>query len=76
MQPPASNPDGATERILLTVDEAADKLRISRWTLNRLVQERQLASVTIGTRRLIPLDDITRFVDANRVRSEGVSYAR
>lgn len=76
MQPPASSPDGPTERILLTVDEAADKLRISRWTLNRLVQERQLASVTIGTRRLIPLDDISRFLEANRVSSEGVSYAR
>lgn len=76
MQSPASNPDGPTERILLTVDEAADKLRISRWTLNRLVQERQLASVTIGTRRLIPLDDIDRFVEANRVSSEGVAHAR
>lgn len=76
MQPLASSPDGSTERILLTVDEAADKLRISRWTLNRLVQERQLASVTIGTRRLIPLDDISRFVEVNRVSSEGVRYAR
>lgn len=75
MHAPIINTEASTERILLTVDEAADTLRISRWTLNRLVQERQLASVTIGARRLIPLDDITKFVEAHRISSEGVTYA-
>lgn len=76
MYQPTINPKTAPERILLTVDEAAERLRISRWTLNRLVQERALASVTIGARRLIPLDDITRFIEANRVSSQRMPHVR
>ncbi|MCW2538729.1 MAG: DNA-binding protein excisionase family [Frankiales bacterium] len=39
---------------LLTVAEACATLRISRWMFYRLVQQRQLRTVKIGSRRLVP----------------------
>jgi excisionase family DNA binding protein len=52
---------------LLTVDEARQALRISRWTLYRLIQQRQLTTVKIGSRRLVPRESlealIARLVD-------------
>ncbi len=48
---------------MLTVAEACAQLRISKWTLYRLMQSGQLASVKIGSRRLIPMRAITKFID-------------
>ncbi|WUO44137.1 helix-turn-helix domain-containing protein [Streptomyces sp. NBC_00285] len=39
---------------LLTVKEASEKLRISKWTLYQLIRSRRLATIQIGRRRLIP----------------------
>jgi len=39
----------------LTVDEAAERLRVSRWTLYNLIRSNQLRTVKIGRRRLIPV---------------------
>jgi excisionase family DNA binding protein len=38
---------------LLTVPEACATLRVSRWMFYRLVQQRQLRTVKIGSRRLV-----------------------
>jgi excisionase family DNA binding protein len=38
---------------LLTVDEAADQLRVSRWTVYNLIRSNQLRTVKIGRRRLV-----------------------
>ncbi|MEV0473776.1 helix-turn-helix domain-containing protein [Streptomyces prunicolor] len=40
--------------LLLTVKEASEKLRISKWTLYQLIRSRRLATIQIGRRRLIP----------------------
>lgn len=48
---------------MLTVAEACAQLRISKWTLYRLIQSGQLASVKIGSRRLIPMRAITKFIE-------------
>ncbi|SIN36689.1 helix-turn-helix domain-containing protein [Micromonospora cremea] len=40
---------------LLTVPEAAARLRISKWMLYNLIRSRRLRSVKIGDRRLIPV---------------------
>src|SRR5258706_16380100 len=40
---------------LLTVPEAAARLRVSKWMLYNLIRARQLRSVKIGARRLIPV---------------------
>ena len=41
--------------LVLTVDEAAQRLRGSRWTLYTLIRS-QLQTIKIGRRRLVPAD--------------------
>jgi excisionase family DNA binding protein len=45
--------------IVLTVDEAAARLRVSRWTLYNLIRSNQLRTVKIGRRRLVPAAALT-----------------
>ncbi|MFC5813624.1 MULTISPECIES: helix-turn-helix domain-containing protein [Nonomuraea] len=42
--------------LVLTVDEAAQRLRVSRWTLYTLIRSNQLQTIKIGRRRLVPAD--------------------
>ncbi|MEU6036932.1 helix-turn-helix domain-containing protein [Actinomadura sp. NPDC047616] len=49
--------------LVLTVDEAAERLRVSRWTLYNLIRSNQLRTVKIGRRRLVPVDALTEFLD-------------
>jgi excisionase family DNA binding protein len=49
---------------LLTVPEAAARLRISKWMLYNLIRSRRLRSVKIGDRRLIPVAAVRDFVAA------------
>ena len=39
---------------LFTIDEAAARLRVSRWTVYKLVRSNQLRTIKIGRRRLVP----------------------
>jgi excisionase family DNA binding protein len=54
--------------LVLTITEACIKLRISRWSLYQLIHTRQLATIKIGRRRVIPVAAIHEFID--RVRDE------
>lgn len=47
---------------LITVDEARDRLRISRWSIYQLINNRQLKTITIGSRRLITPQDFEEFL--------------
>ncbi|GGM27651.1 helix-turn-helix domain-containing protein [Dactylosporangium sucinum] len=47
---------------LLTVPEAAARLRVSKWMLYNLIRSRQLRSVKIGARRLIPVGAVDALV--------------
>ncbi|MCZ0974124.1 helix-turn-helix domain-containing protein [Streptomyces albulus] len=38
---------------LLTVDQVADRLHVSRWTVYNLIRSRELASLTVGRCRRI-----------------------
>jgi excisionase family DNA binding protein len=49
------------ERILLTVEEAAEQLRIGRTTAWRLVRTGELESVRIGTLRRVPSSAVAEF---------------
>ena len=44
--------DAPTE-YLLTVQEAADRLRVSRWSVYNLIRSNQLRTIKIGRRRLV-----------------------
>lgn len=47
---------------LLTVQEAADWLRVSRWTVYSLIHANQLRTIKIGRRRLVSLDALKECV--------------
>ena len=47
---------------LLRVDEAAALLKVSRWTLYRLIKERQLVTVKVGASRRVPVESVRAYV--------------
>ena len=49
---------------LLTVPEAAERLRISKWMLYNLIRSRRLRTVKIGSRRLVRVSAITEYLAA------------
>lgn len=49
--------------LLLTVDEAAIQLRVSRWTLYNLIRSGRLRTVKIGRRRLVPVAALAECID-------------
>ena len=57
-------PDGALERLTLTVEEAAKVLGISRAFAYESVRRQDLPSVRIGRRILIPKSALERLLDA------------
>ncbi|MFL6162738.1 MAG: helix-turn-helix domain-containing protein [Jatrophihabitantaceae bacterium] len=48
---------------LLTVPEACAQLRISRWMLYRLIHTRQLTTIKLGRRRLVPRTAVMTLVE-------------
>jgi excisionase family DNA binding protein len=71
---PAPSSDDALPEIkptpeLLSVPEACDALRISKWSLYQLINSRRLRTVSIGTRRLVAREDLRDLLD--RLRAEG-----
>lgn len=49
-------------RRLLTVDQVADVLQISRWTVYRLLWSNELHSVQIGRCRRVPQEALDAYV--------------
>ncbi|MGK5557676.1 helix-turn-helix domain-containing protein [Actinomadura kijaniata] len=49
--------------LVLTVDEAAERLRVSRWTIYNLIRSNQLRTVKIGRRRLVPAAALAECLD-------------
>jgi excisionase family DNA binding protein len=47
---------------VLTIDEAAERLRVSRWTLYNLIRSNQLRTIKLG-RRLVPASALTECLD-------------
>ncbi len=58
----------ARPRLMLTIQEAADMLAISRSTVYQLISAGALAPVSIGRLRRIPADELVDFV--GRLRRE------
>ena len=54
--------------VLLTVEEAAERLRIGRTSMYRLVASGAVETVTVGRLRRVPVECLTEYV--NRLRSE------
>lgn len=60
------HPATVTLADLLTVDEAAEALRVSRATLYRLIAREEIEVVKIAGRTLIDRDEVRRLVDESR----------
>lgn len=54
---------GVSADYLLTVQEAADRLRVSRWSVYNLIHTNQLRTVKIGRRRLVTPAALTECVE-------------
>ncbi len=52
-----------TQERLLTINEVADLLRISRWSIYQLIWSGQLRTLTIGRRRLVRPSALAACVD-------------
>jgi excisionase family DNA binding protein len=52
----------ASVRLLLTVEEAAEALTISRWKVFELIRTRQLRSIKIGGLRRVPRAAIDEYI--------------
>lgn len=53
----------APERVLLTVEQAARQLSISRTKMFQLIKDGEISSVRIGRARRVPADALTAYVD-------------
>jgi len=65
-QPAASGSNASASPVppvVLTVAEACAVLRISKWTLYELIRSRQLQTVKIGARRVIPISAVHALLD-------------
>ncbi len=51
---------------LLTVQQAAERLGVSFWTVYRLARSGQLASIRLGRRRLFAEEDLEKLIRATR----------
>lgn len=51
---------------LLTIPEAAEQLRISRWTIYQLIRNKELQTLTIASRRFVASDDIEKFINERK----------
>jgi excisionase family DNA binding protein len=69
------SPQVADPADLLTVEEAARRLRIGRTTLYALISTGQIETVTIGRRRLVPPECVAAYVAALRAASQATEIA-
>lgn len=60
-------------RIVLTVEQAAERLSVGRSTMYGLVSSGAVESVKIGQLRRIPVDALVRYVEALRTEKGGAA---
>lgn len=59
----------ADDRLLLTVEEAADRLGIGRSLMYELIGSGQVASIRVGRLRRVPLESLTDYVSMMRAQA-------
>jgi excisionase family DNA binding protein len=60
-KPPATVTLDPKDKLLVSQDEAAQLLSISRRSVEYLVAAKKLSTRRLGTRTLIPIEDVRRF---------------
>lgn len=76
MHPPTKTAATSTDQppALLTLEEARAILRVSRWSLYKLINHRRLKTVRIGHRRLVAVSDLSALIE--ELRQDGAAYDR
>jgi excisionase family DNA binding protein len=67
---PANPAPPTTERLLLTVTQAAERLGISRSLLYELLATGDVESITIGRLRRIPAEALANYIRLQRARNQ------
>ena len=49
---------------LLKIDDVAELLQVSRWTVYKLIKERELVSVKVRKGRRVPVESVRAYVAA------------
>ncbi len=49
--------------LVYTLTEAANRLKVSKWTVNRLIEEGEIGSILIRTRRLVRASDLLAYLE-------------
>ncbi len=66
---PAPSPAGDdSPRLLLTIEQAAQRLGVGRSTMYGLLVDGEIESINIGRLRRIPPDALTEYIDRQRTR--------
>ncbi len=73
MKPHDASEAAGLPAALLTLNEAAQVLRISRWTMYQLINKNRLKTVRINERRLITTQDLRQFIEGLREEREATS---
>lgn len=63
------------EKLMLSVDEAADVLGVGRSAVYDLLRLNKLASVKVGRSRRIPVAALHRFIEDAMSKPDGVNVA-
>jgi excisionase family DNA binding protein len=63
-QPCRSQQGSAVEPVLISVKEAAKALSLGRTTVYELINDGQLETVKLGSRRLVKVASMRRLIDA------------
>ena len=53
-----------TEKLLMTMDEAAQTLSMGRYTLHRLLQRKQIQAISEGRRRLVVVASLHTYINS------------
>jgi len=61
--PSAADEPRGRPRVLLTVEQAAERLAIGRSNMFKLIKTKQIASVRIGQLRRVPATEIDAYVE-------------
>lgn len=60
---------GSTERAY-SIEQAAELLALSSWTIRKWIQQKRIATCKLGTRRVVPASEITRILSESRIERE------
>lgn len=66
---PITQPDDEPETLVYTLQETANLLKVSKWTIARLIEEGEIGSILIRTRRLVRATDIRTYLERQDVAS-------